>query len=67
MACLHWVIWDEIWVIVIYIYVYIYRQLPKWDAHPRSGFIWGFPEIGVPLNYPFLDIHEIGMPLDYPT
>ena len=67
MACLHWVIWDEIWVIVIYIYVYIYRQLPKWDAHPRSGFIWGFPEIGVPLNYPFLDFHEIGMPLDYPT
>ena len=51
----------------IYIYVYIYTQLPKWDAHPRSGFIWGFPEIGVPLNYPFLDIHEIGMPLDYPT
>ena len=24
MACLHWVIWDEIWVIVIYIYMYIY-------------------------------------------
>ena len=52
----------------IYIYsIYIYTQLAKWDAHPRSGLIWGFPEIGVPLNYPFIDFHEIGMPLDYPT